>query len=249
MATKKHVFAMGGAFLANPDGDLHLERYFISLSRKKSPKVLFVPTASGDNEPYQLRFYQAYTRLGCDPQVLPLFKRTPQNLRKFVLEHDAIAVGGGNTRTMLAIWRDWGLDRILREAYDKGIPLGGSSAGSICWFEHGITDSVAGPLTRLNCLGFIKGSNCPHYDSEQDRRPTFQKMVSDGTTLPGNAADDAVGLHYINGKFSQAVSAKATAKAWSVKRVKGKAVETVIEPVFLGASSKRGRRAKARSRS
>ena len=176
MPVTKHVFAMGGAFLADPDNNLHLERYFKELTGREAPRVLFIPTASGDHEAYQLRFYQAFTRLGCIPNVLPFFKRTPQKLDEFVLEHDAIAVGGGNTRTMLAIWRDWGLDTILRQAYERGTPMGGSSAGSICWFEQGITDSIAGPLTALPCLGFVPGSNCPHYDSEKDRRPTFQAM-------------------------------------------------------------------------
>lgn len=231
---RKHILAMGGAFLADPEGTLLLERYFKELTNKDSPRILFVPTASGDNEPYTLRFFQAYTRLGCRPQVLPFFKRTPRKLDEFVLDHDAIAVGGGNTRTMLAVWRDWGLDAIIKTAYERGIVLGGSSAGSICWFEDGVTDSIAGPLTRLPCLGFVKGSNCPHYDSEKERRPTYQAMVRAGAIKEGYAADDGVGLHFIDGEFIQAVAAKPRAMAWQVRKAGDTIVEEPIEPTRLG---------------
>jgi len=235
MSRSRHVFAMGGAFLADPENNLHLERYFRDLTGRESPRVLFIPTASGDNEPYQLRFFQAFTRLGCRPAVLPFFKRTPQDLEGFVMEHDAIAVGGGNTRTMLAIWRDWGLDGILARAYERGIPMGGSSAGSICWFEHGITDSIAGPLTSLRCLGLVTGSNCPHYDSEPERRPTYRAMVASGEVAAGHAADDGVGLHYVEGAFQRAVANRPRAMAWSLARdATGQAVETAIEPLRPG---------------
>jgi peptidase E len=233
MAVRRHVLAMGGGFLADPENNLGLERYFRELTGKSSPKVLFVPTASGDNEPYQLRFFQAFTKLGCQPEVLPFFKRTPQKLEEFVLDHDAIAVGGGNTRTMLAIWRDWGLDAILRKAYDRGIVMGGSSAGSICWFEDGITDSIAGPLTHLPCLGFVKGSNCPHYDSEKDRRPTYQAMIRAGAVKDGHAADDSTGLHFIDSEFIQAVASRPKSMAWSVYRAGAEVVEEAIEPTRL----------------
>ena len=231
MPTTRHVFAMGGAFLADPENNLHLERYFKELTGRESPRVLFVPTASGDNEPYQLRFFQAFTRLGCKPAVLPFFKRTPQQLEAFVGEFDAIAVGGGNTRTMLAVWRVWGFDTILRAAYDRGVVLGGSSAGSICWFEDGITDSIAGPLTLLPCLGLVPGSNCPHYDSETDRRPTFQAMVTAGTVKDGYAADDGCGLHFVDGRFHQAVASRPKAKGWHLTRDNGAVNERMIEPV------------------
>lgn len=233
MARSRHILAMGGGFLADPENNLHLERYFRDLTSLASPRILFVPTASGDHEPYQLRFFQAFTRLGCRPSVLPFFKRTPQDLEAFVMEHDAIAVGGGNTRSMLAIWRDWGLDAILRKAYDNGTPMGGSSAGSICWFAQGITDSIAGPLTALPCLGFLSGSNCPHYDSETERRPTYQAMVASGQVADGHAADDGVGLHFVDGMFHQAVANRPKSMAWSIRRTPTGVDEQAVEPVRL----------------
>ena len=233
MTHRKHVLAMGGGFLSDPDNNLRLERYFKELTGLDAPKVLFIPTASGDHEPYQLRFFQAFSNLGCKPAVLPFFKRTPVDLAAFVGEHDAIAVGGGNTRSMLAIWRDWGLDGVLREAYERGVPLGGSSAGSICWFDQGITDSIAGSLTALPCLGIVPGSNCPHYDSEADRRPSYQAMVASGAVPDGYAADDGVALHFVDGVFHQAVANRPKSMAWSVRRGPAGAIETAVEPVRL----------------
>jgi len=109
-----------------------------------------------------------------------------------VLDQDVIYVGGGNTRALLVLWREWGLDRVLREAWESGIVLAGISAGSICWFEHGITDSIAGRLTAMPCLGLLAGSNCPHYDSEGERRPTFRKLFANARIIFNNGN---FGLH------------------------------------------------------
>ena len=150
-----------------------------------------------------------------------------------MLEQDAIFVGGGNTRSLLAVWRDWGLDLHLRAAWERGIVLGGSSAGSICWFEQGLTDSSAGPLVKLDCLGLLPGSNCPHYDSESLRRPTFRKLVAAGRMIDGLAADDGTALHYVDGRLLRAVASRRQARAWRVRRSGRRAVETRIRPVFL----------------
>jgi peptidase E len=154
------------------------------------------------------------------------------------MEHDAIFVGGGNTRSMLAVWREWELDRHLRAAWEAGIVLGGASAGSICWFEHGLTDSVAGPLTAMPCLGFLPGANCPHYDSEPARRPTFQRLIARGTLAGGVAADDGVALHYAGTRLLRAVSSRPRAKAYLVRRLRDRAAETRIPTKYLGAATK-----------
>ena len=152
-----------------------------------------------------------------------------------MLEQDAIFVGGGNTRSMLAVWREWELDRHLRAAWEAGIVLGGASAGSICWFEHGLTDSIAGPLTAMPCLGFLAGANCPHYDSEPLRRPTFQRLVARGAITDGIAADDGVALHYVGTRLQKAVSNRPRAKAYRVRKLRNRAVETRIPTKYLGA--------------
>jgi dipeptidase E len=195
---------------------------------------LFIGTATGDSEAARLRFYAGFSQFGCKPAHLTFFARTPRDLESLVLEQDAIFVGGGNTRSMLGVWRDWGLDRILRTAWERGIVLGGGSAGSICWFDYGVTDSIAGPLTALPCLGFLAGSNCPHYDSEKQRRPMFRKLVAKGSMPAGVAADDGVALHYIDDRLARVVSSRPRAKAYRVTRSGQRAVERRLPPHYLG---------------
>ena len=231
---KRQIIAMGGMAL-DLDNPL-LIRYFLKQTRKRKPQVCYIGTASGDAEAGCLRFYAAFSRFDCAPSHLPLFARTPRDLESFVLEQDAIFVGGGNTRSLLAVWRDWGLDLHLRAAWERGVVLGGSSAGSICWFEQGLTDSIAGPLVRLDCLGFLAGSNCPHYDSEPLRRPTFRKLVAAGRMIDGLAADDGAALHYMDDRLLRAVASRRQARAWRVRRSGRRAVETRIRTVFLGRS-------------
>jgi dipeptidase E len=233
---ERHIVAAGGwSFSEAPDNPL-LNQYVLDLARKERPEICFVPTASGDSDEYIVRFYSVFARLSCKPSHLGLWRPGPPtaDLRSFVLERDIICVGGGNTKSMLALWREWGLDAIFREAWERGIVLCGVSAGSICWFEEGITDSIPGPLTPLRCLGFLAGSNCPHYDSEPERRPTFHRLLAEGSIGPGYAADDGVALHYVGERLGRVVSARPGARAYHLTLVDGEVVETPLEPVRLG---------------
>ena len=231
---KTQILAIGGAAIPENLDNLLLIQYFLSLTKKKKPRVCFIGAAHGDADAGRLRFYAGFSQFDCKPTHLPLFARTPRDLESFVLEHDAIYVGGGNTRSLLAVWREWQLDVYLRKAYERGIVLGGASAGSICWFEQGVTDSIAGPLTALDCLGFLPGSNCPHYDSEVLRRPTYRKLVASGKILDGVAADDGAALHYVDGKLLRAVASKPRAKAYRVTRRDKRAIEKVLPTRYLG---------------
>jgi peptidase E len=130
------LVAIGGGGFSNGPENLLLEDYILSLANKPNPKVSFLPTASGDSEQYLLKFYIAFAKLHTTASHLPLFRLAVTDLRSYILAQDVIYVGGGNTRNMLLIWREFGLDRILREAWEKGTVMCGSSAGSICWFEH-----------------------------------------------------------------------------------------------------------------
>lgn len=219
---------MGGGVLAPDTGNRALERYVLEATGKARPRVLFVGTASGDDLSYIARFYESYAALDCTPSHLTFFKRTPADLRALVFAHDVVHVGGGNTRSMLAVWREWGLDAILRDALEQRVVLCGSSAGSICWFEEGVTDSIAGDLTHMRGLGFLSGSNCPHYDGEPARRPAYQRMVAEGTIEAGYAADDGVGLHFIDGELHAVVSSRLNATAYRVERDGGSARETPL---------------------
>lgn len=225
---RTQILAIGGMALPPELDNLLLVKYFLEQTGRRKPKVLYIGTATGDAEAGRLRFYAGFSQFDCKPAHLALFARTPRDLESLVLEQDAIFVGGGNTRSMLAVWRDWGLDRHLRSAWERGVVLGGGSAGSICWFEHGLTDSIAGPLTALPCLGFLPGSNCPHYDSEPQRRPTFRKLVATGRMPGGVAADDGVALHYVDGKLAHAVASRPRAKAYRLTRSGKRALERAL---------------------
>ena len=231
---KRQIIAMGGAALPPELDNLLLVDYFLKQTRRRNPKVCFIGAAHGDADAGRLRFYAGFSRFTCRPSHLPLFARTPRDLASFVMEQDAVFVGGGNTRSLLAVWREWELDRHLRAAWEAGVVLGGASAGSICWFEHGLTDSVAGPLTAMPCLGFLPGANCPHYNSEPLRRPTFQRLVARGALSDGVAADDGVALHYEGTRLMRAVSSKPRAKAYRVRRLRDRAAETRIPTKYLG---------------
>ena len=227
------IIAMGGGgFSMEPENPL-LDEYFLRQTGKRNPSVCFASTATGDADGYIVKFYAAFNKLNCKPSHLSLF-RPPSKLEAFVLAQDAIYVGGGNTRNLLALWREWRLDRILRNAWRQGVVLGGISAGSICWFEQGLSDSVPGKLTVLPCLGFLKGSNCPHYDGEPKRRPTYRSLIARGRMKNGLGADDGVALHFVGRRLLRVVSSRPDASAFRVRRGRNKAGEERIAPDYLG---------------
>ena len=173
----KNIVAIGGGGFGRSLGSLEIEKYIISLINKKRPKICFIPTASGDSSLYKLNFYRAFSKLDCITSHIDFFSRT-ENLEKKVLNQDIIYVGGGNTKSMLAVWKEWNLHKILCNAYEKGIVMSGVSAGAICWFEKGITDSYAEELAMIDCLGFVKGIACPHFDEEKEREPYVNDVIN-----------------------------------------------------------------------
>ncbi|HEY4827887.1 MAG TPA: peptidase E [Solirubrobacteraceae bacterium] len=234
----RRVVAMGGGgFSMEPENPL-LDRFVLSLARASPPRVCFVPTASGDAEGYVARFYRAFTGLDCRPSDLPLFGRTIGDLESFVLGQDVIYVGGGNTANLLAVWRAHGLDRILRTAWEQGIVMCGLSAGMNCWFEGSVTDSFG--LSQLaplhDGLGLLPGSACPHYDGEEQRRPTFTRLVASGELPDGWAADDGAGLVFAGHELAEVVTSRAGAGAYRVQRtVEGGARERALPVRYLGS--------------
>jgi dipeptidase E len=234
-SAKGHIVAMGGGGgIEGQHDDTPLLRYVIELTGKERAKVCLVPTAGGENRDAIIGFYDMILALGCVPSHLSLFHPPTADLRGFILGHDLIFVGGGNTKSMLALWREWQLDRIFREAWEAGMVFAGSSAGSICWFAEAITDSIPGPLTPLRCLGFLAGSNCPHYDSEPERRPTYQRLIAEGTISAGYAAEDGVGLHFAGDHLERIVSARSGSRAFRVERSADGATETPLDTAYLG---------------
>ncbi len=173
----KNIVAIGGGGFGRSLGSLEIEKYIISLINKEKPKICFIPTASGDSNLYKLNFYRAFSKLDCITSHIDFFSRT-ENLEEKVLTQDIIYVGGGNTKSMLAVWREWNLHNILQNAYEKGIVMSGVSAGAICWFDKGITDSFANELTILDCLGLVNDVACPHFDEEKEREPYVNDVVN-----------------------------------------------------------------------
>lgn len=211
-----------GAELSRP-----LEDWLLGLTGKERPRVLFVPTASAEDADYTLRCYDAFAGRA-DVSHLDFFPWPPAELRDFVLAHDLVYVGGGNTANMLAIWREHGMDEIAREAWQAGVVLCGTSAGMICWFEAGVTDSFGPQLEGMECLGLIPGSACPHYDGEELRRPRYHELVSGG--LPGGwAADDSVALHFEGWELRDVVTAIPGKAAYRVELREGVVVEELLE--------------------
>ena len=232
-AREPTIVAMGGGGFSTGE-DSELDDYILSLTGRERPRVCFVPTASGDSDTYIVRFYEAFGAERAQPTHLPLFERRHEDIRAVLLAQDVVYVGGGNTANMLAVWRIHGVDVALREAWEAGVVLCGLSAGSLCWFEGGITDSF-GPLRDLrDGLGLLPGSHCPHYSSEAGRRSTYLRLVASG--LPGGlAADDGVGLRFAGRELAEVVSARPDARAYRVAPNRSGADERPLEPRLLAA--------------
>jgi dipeptidase E len=197
------------------DTDPLLDDYLLSLAGGRRAKVCFLPTASGDAAGYIERFHAALDGR-CQTSVLRLFERDQADPRAVLLSQDVIYVGGGNTANMLAVWRVHGVDRLLVEAYRSGVLLCGISAGMLCWFGAGITDSF-GPLGVLpDGLGLLAGSACPHYDSEPGRRPAYQRAVASGELPPGWALDDGAAALFQDGELVESVARRPGAHLYSV---------------------------------
>jgi dipeptidase E len=225
------IVAMGGW---DPAQDGALTDYVLGLVRRERPKICFIPTASAEDDWQIARFYEDFTPRG-EPSVLRLFGVPRAGIRDFLLGQDVIWVSGGNTANMVAIWRVHGVDSALREAWESGAVLAGWSAGAVCWFEGGVTDSFGPALEPLDgCLGFLAGSFCPHYDSEPGRRPTYETLIGAGAVPDGYAADDGVGLHFAGTKLAVIVSARPGARAFRVRRSGDGVTETPLTARHAG---------------
>lgn len=202
------------------------------LSGADEPRVCGIFTATGDDAVRRAAWYASMAAAGWRPSHLALFPMpNVDDVRAHLLAQDIVFVGGGSVAGLMVMWRLHGLDEVLREAWEAGVVLTGGSAGSLCWHTGGTTDSF-GPELRpwTDGLGLVPGSTCPHYDSEERRRPLYQRLVREGALAPGHATDDGVGLHYVDGALHEAVSDREGAAAWRVDRDG----ETKVEPRRLG---------------
>jgi dipeptidase E len=206
----------GGGFTAGLD-DPALDDLVLELTGTPRPRICLLPTAGGDSETQIRRYYETFGDRLCEPTHISLFRlgRRPVPLREHLLSQDAVYVGGGSMVNLLAIWRAQGLDRILREAWEAGILLAGLSAGSMCWFEYGVTTSSGHPEPARG-LGFLPGSNSVHHDSEPARRPVYLEAVRSGAIPPGYAVDDGAALIFRGTSLEEVVTARRDARAFTV---------------------------------
>jgi dipeptidase E len=213
------IVAAGGAALTEGA----LGRFLVELTGKTLPRACYIGTANGDAEAGLLLWYRSMAGIA-RPTDLPLFTR-PDHIDQIVEEADIVFVAGGNTVNLLAIWRIHGVDRLVREAHRRGAVLAGSSAGSLCWFESGVTDSFGPSLGPFEGgLGLVPGSNCPHYDAEPRRRPVYQQLVMSGTLPNGYAADDGAALVFDGPDLREVVCWRPGATAYRVERTSSGAV-------------------------
>lgn len=230
---EQHIVAFGGARPV-PFGMHPLHNYVLSLTGKDRPKVCCIPTATGDSPAYLVQFYNNFPGSRCEPSHLALFNRTVRDIRAYLLSQDVILVLGGNTANLLAVWRLHGVDLALREAWEAGIVLCGGSAGSLCWFECGTTDSFdVNQLRPLHDgLGFLPGSHCPHYDGEAQRRPLYHSLISDGFP-PGYAIDDDAAIHFTGAELTEVVTGRVGATAYRVELKDGHVKESPLNARYL----------------
>lgn len=205
-----------------------LEEYLLNLTGQAQPRICFLGTASGDADAYIVRFYQHFRYPRCQPSHLSLFRREGE-IEPALLSQHIIYVGGGNTANMLAIWRLHGVDAILRKAWESGILLCGVSAGSLCWYRAGVTDSFGRDLAPLqDGLGFLPGSHCPHYDAEPRRRPVYRRLVGKRLLPAGIAIDNGVGVRYAGTEIVEVVTARDGAGAYHVEPEEGSVREVAL---------------------
>jgi dipeptidase E len=209
------ILAMGGGgFMAEQHSPL--DDFLLSLSPARRPRVCFLPTPSGDSDRGVAAFFEAFATRDCEPSCLRLFG-APESPVEHLRAQDVVYVSGGNTANALAVWRLHGIDRALREAWERGAVLGGVSAGANCWFECCVTDSFGRELGPLHDgLGILPGSFCPHYDGEELRRPTYARLVADGFTA-GYAADDCAAFHFVGTELREVVSSRTGARGYRVE--------------------------------
>ena|SRR5271165_1035009 len=199
----KQIIAIGSGGM--DDKNPSIELYILAQAKKPNPKILFLATPAGDEGGYIKYFKDYFDRFPCKPSYLSLFSPPTKDLESIVMENDIVFVSGGHSRNALVLWKSWGMDVILRKAYDNNIILSGGSAGSVVWFDECITDSVPGKLSVMPCLGILPYSNCPHYCSDH-RRKIYEKEIMAGNIKSGYAIDDDCAAHFIDGQFFRSVS-------------------------------------------
>lgn len=228
---KKQIVAFGSGRIRPP-----FIKYLSEITGKEIPNICFIPTASADDKDYIISFYEVCKAISLNPYILKVWINSydqKETFEEILNQMDAVVVGGGNTLNMLAIWNAQGIDVLLQKAYERGCVMAGGSAGSLCWFNGGTTDSRPKDLSIVNGLGFINQSHCPHYNSEPFRRPLYHQNILNGVLCDGYACDDKAGIHFVNETVYQALSVDANEHAYWVHKDNKGIVENKLEAVLL----------------
>jgi dipeptidase E len=229
MAVKK-ILVYGSGF--NPP----FISYIAKLTGRERPKLCYLPTASADNPLLINNWYEQCSKLNVNAFAQKMFISSydqKQSFEEVLLSMDGIIVGGGNTLNMLAIWKAQGVDKILRAAWEQGIVLAGGSAGSLCWFEQGTTDSRPKDISKIEGLGFLKGSHCPHYDSEPTRRPLYHSYIKSKEFKAGYACDDKAAIYFEGNTVKKVISLLNESNAYYVYEEAGEVIEQKLDKEVL----------------
>jgi len=225
MKRDRQIIAIGG--ISKAVGTALFE-YVLEQSGATSPRIGFLPTASADSDDSIVRFYEIFSALACRPSHLKLFGRVREPAA-FVEGQDVILVGGGNTKTMLGVWREWEVDSLLRKAWETGTVIAGFSAGAVCWFQEALSDAWADRLAVVAGLGLVSGSCCPHFSNEPDRRPAYHRLILEGAISPGLGIDDDCAVHFVDRSPNRVVKAREAANAYAVSLRSGSTLEAPLE--------------------
>ena len=226
----RKIFAWGGGT------DKAIANYLLKLIGKENPKVCFVPAATGDSVVSITNWYALMEGLPMRPHVMKVYINsysTKESFEEMLMKMDAVYVGGGNTLNMMAIWKAQGIDVALRKAYEAGVLMCGASAGSLCWFENGTTDSRPKELSVVQCLGWLKHSHCPHYNAEEQRRPLYHKLIQSKELSAGYACDNQSGIYFENETLVRCVTSSASSKSYFVELKDGKIVEQELKAELI----------------
>ena len=224
----------GTLFVWGSDINLKFTRYVASLTEKENPHILYLPTASGDHQD-NIQVWKSFCNIvGIEPHIMRVWvdSSAEQTFEEQIAKADAIIIGGGNTLNMLGIWQAQGIDRMLIEAMQRGTIIAGGSAGSICWFDAGVSDSRPSGLSIVEGLGILPYSNCPHYGDEA-KRTLYHHMLEQGTIEGGYAMDDKAGILFRDGEVVEAVTYSPEHGAYYVDTKQGKAAAKPIETRLL----------------
>jgi dipeptidase E len=232
--TLRQIVAFGGGGFSMEAGNPLLDEYVLGLTGAARPRVCFLPSASGDADHYVVRFYRAFAADRCEASHVSLFRREqgPEDLRDHLLSQDLIYVGGGSVVSMLGVWGAHGIDRILREAWERGVVLCGLSAGSLCWFAEAVSGFHGRPQ-RIEGLGLLPFSNCVHYEPGSSRRRAYRDFLAAGMRS-GYAAEDGAALHFTGTELSRVVASRPAARGYRLDVVGGRVVEMRIATTYLG---------------